>query len=109
MKKRGGTVMAVSVDTPAESKKVVELHHLPFDILSDQDAKVITQLGLLHHAPMGHDRDIALPANFLIDKDGKVVWRHVAASVQDRADPADVLEEVRKLPGGPDHELMAPS
>jgi peroxiredoxin len=98
LQKRGGSVIAISVDSPEESRKVVEHNHLPFSILSDQDAKVITQLGLLHHAPMGHNRDIALPANFLIDKGGKVVWRYIAPYVQERVDPGEVAAEVRKLP-----------
>ena len=89
--------MAVSVDAPADSKRVVEHNHLPFDILSDEGAKVVTQLGLLHHEKM-QKKDISLPANFLIDKSGKIVWRRVAGYVQDRPDPAEVREEVRKLP-----------
>ena len=90
-------MLAVSVDPPAESKKVVEHNHLPFDILSDQGAKVVTQLGLLHHAPMGRG-DISLPANFLIDKNGRIVWRHIADYVQNRPDPSGVREQVAKLP-----------
>lgn len=87
----------MSVDSQADSKRVVEHNHLPFDILSDEGAKVVTQMGLLHHEKM-QKKDIALPASFLIDKNGKIAWRHVAGYVQDRPDPADVREEVRKLP-----------
>jgi peroxiredoxin Q/BCP len=96
--KAGGTAMAVSVDKPADSKKVVERYQIPFDILSDADRKVINEYGLVHHEPS--QGDIAHPANFLIDKEGKVVWRYVSTHVQDRADPAYVAERVRRLQSG---------
>ena len=85
------------MDAPADSKRVVDHNKLPFDILSDQGAKLVTQLGLLHHEPMGRG-DIAIPANFLMDKSGRIVWRHIATYVQDRADPDDIKAEVARLP-----------
>ncbi len=87
--------MAVSVDTPADSKKAVEKHKIPFDILSDADHKVITAYGLVHNE-MGRG-DIAHPANFLIDKDGRVAWRYISTHVQDRVDPDVVMKQVRRL------------
>lgn len=90
-------MLAVCTDKPADSKRVVERYKIPFDILSDPDAKFIRQLGLVFQEPMGRG-DIALPANFLVDKNGKVAWRYISSHVQMRVDPALVLEEVRKLP-----------
>ncbi len=96
LKDAGGAVIAVCVDTPAESKKVVERYKIAFDIVSDAGAKTIKEYGLVFKEPMGRG-DIAIPANFLIDKNGKVAWRYISSHVQKRVDPADVAEEVKKL------------
>lgn len=77
---------------------VVSKNHLPFDVLSDVGAKVIREYGLIYHDPIGRG-DIALPANFLLDQNGRVAWRWLAKGVQDRADPADVLDAINKLLG----------
>ena len=95
MAKAGGTVLAVSVDKPQDSKKVIERYKIPFDILSDAERKTITAYGLVHHERS--QGDIAHPANFLIDKDGKVVWRYLSTHVQDRADPENVMNKVQRL------------
>ena len=94
--KAGGTVLAISADPVDKAKKMVEGNELPFDILSDENAETITAYGLLFHEPLGRG-DIALPANFLVDRDGKVAWRWIAKRVQDRADPAAVLAAVEQL------------
>lgn len=96
MKDAGGAVIAVSADSTKDSKKVVERYKIPFDIVSDEGAKVIKQYGLLFHEPMGRG-EIALPANFLIDKNGKVAWRYISSHVQLRVDPAETMAEIEKL------------
>lgn len=94
----GGTVLAISADPVDKARKVHERHDLPFDVLSDPKREAIEAYGLLFHDPFGRG-DISLPANFLIDADGKVAWRWIAARVQDRADPDVVLAQVRKTLG----------
>ncbi|MBK8271095.1 MAG: redoxin domain-containing protein [Planctomycetes bacterium] len=85
--------------TRSPDNSVKEENDLRFDILSDTDTQIIRAYGLLFREPM-RDIDIALPANFLIDRDGKIAWQWIASRVQDRADPALVSEEVAKLVGG---------
>lgn len=98
LESKGGTILAVSSDKPSDSKKFKKQNGFAFDLLGDQDAKVIKSLGLLFHEPF-HDLDVALPANFLIDREGKIAWKWIAPRVQDRADPGLVAEEVEKLVG----------
>ncbi|MCC7292436.1 MAG: redoxin domain-containing protein [Phycisphaerales bacterium] len=93
---KGGTVVAVSVDSPGESREVVEKFSLAFPILSDSQRSVIRQYGLLHEKGSPTGEDIAIPAAFLVDRDGRVLWRHVAQRIQDRVDPQAVLDEVKK-------------
>jgi peroxiredoxin len=97
LKSRGGTVLAVTTDAPELSKKVADRYKITFDILSDPEAKVIAAYGLKSHDPF-HDSVVALPANFLIEPGGRIVWRYLSSRVQDRADPADVLAQIKALP-----------
>ena len=92
----GGTVLAVSSDAIRDAKRLSERLNLPFDLLSDKDTATIREYGLLHHEPY-QDKDVALPANFLIDRDGIIVWRWFSSRVTDRADPAVVAERIDRL------------
>ena len=73
-----------------------ESNDLPFDVLCDVRLEAINAFGLHHHDPF-HDMDISLPANILIDRQGKIVWMHIARAVQDRMDPQEVLQQVNAL------------
>ncbi len=93
--KRGGGVIAISVDTPEESKRVVERNKLPFPILSDPDLAVIDAYGLRHAGGGPDGGDIAIPAHFLIGAEGRIRWKRVASRIQDRSDPETEWEEIR--------------
>lgn len=97
LEKRGGGILAVSVDAPQESRAVVARKHLPFPILSDAGRSVIQSYGLVHARGGPGGSDIAIPAKLLIDTRGRILWRAIAHRIQDRPDPADVLAVVRKL------------
>lgn len=95
MQRRGGKLLAISVDPPVDSRRVVEAANLPFPILSDADRTVIHAYGVVHPRGGPHGEEIALPSMFLIDKTGRIVWERVARTVVDRPDPGEVLEAVR--------------
>jgi thioredoxin-dependent peroxiredoxin len=97
MKKRGGELFAISVDPPEASRRLVEKKELPFPILSDTERKVIQSYGLVHPHGGMHGEDIAIPAQILVGRDGKILNRHISARVTDRLDPDDVVEMIRKL------------
>lgn len=99
LKRHGGTLLAVSVDSPETNRKVVERLKLPFPIVSDNEAKAITQFGVLHHRGGRQGQDIAIPSQVLIGTDGRVLWKHVSARIQDRLDPADVIAAVEDALG----------
>lgn len=73
-----------------------EKNKLPFNILSDEKLVTISAYGLLFHEPM-RKTDIALPANFLLNRSGKIAWKWIAPRVQDRVDASVVDAEVVKL------------
>jgi peroxiredoxin len=94
---QGGSLLAISVDTPEQSAKVVRDAELPFPILSDPDRSAIKAYGVLHAGGAPDGADIALPADVLIDREGTVVWSHVASQVQNRPPPAEVLSQIARI------------
>lgn len=93
-------MVAVSVDEPAQSLDVVEAQHLSFPILSDAKRDIIRAYGLVHPGGGMSGEDIAIPAQFLLDRDRRVLWRHVASRIPDRPSPDEVLKQVRQHLGG---------
>ncbi len=97
LEKRGGTILAISVDTPAENLQVVQSQKLGFRILSDQSRAVTSSYGLLHEGGGPDGGDIPVPAMLLLRSDASVTWKHVSKMVVDRVDPSDVVAAVRAL------------
>lgn len=91
----GVKIVAVSVDPPKQSHRVVERHNLPFPILADEQLTLTRSLGLLHASAGPDGSDIALPAHVLIDKEGRIRWKYVADRIQNRLPVDRVLESVR--------------
>jgi peroxiredoxin len=86
---------AVSVDEEQESAVFASEIGIDFPLLRDADLKIATAYGV---AMAG--KDIAVPAVFVIRKDGKIHWRKVGESVTDRPSVSDILEQAeaaRKL------------
>lgn len=92
----GGQVLAVSVDPPQKSAQVVERNGLEFSILSDTDRTVIRNFGLVHAGGGPDGGDIAIPAQFLIGRDGRILWRYLSTHVQYRVNPAELASIIRE-------------
>ena len=98
LKKRGGEIVAVSTD-PLERLKEgrTSLPDLPVLLASDAKGEAIERLQL-QHATFGKiGKKLAVPANILLDRNGRVAWIHVANVVMDRPSPGDVLAHVKAL------------
>jgi len=68
-----------------------------YTFLSDRNAEAIREYDLLH-AKAGEDgRDIARPAEFLLDSQGVVRWRNLTADFRVRATGEDVLAAAQTL------------
>lgn len=89
-------LFVISADAPDRSQKLIERNDLKFAFLSDRERTVIRDYGVLHAGGGPSGEDIALPAYFLIDRDGRILWRRVAARIQDRPDPREVLSILRE-------------
>lgn len=86
----------MSADATDASKSFARDQGVEFPLLADQGARVVREYGLLHEGAGLEAPDIAIPAQFLLDSDRKILWRHVAKRVQDRADPERLLRVVEK-------------
>jgi peroxiredoxin len=90
---------AISVDSPEESRKLIQSRGFGFPILSDPKADIIRRYGVLH-AKGGEDgQDVARPAEFLVDSKGTILWENLTEDVRVRARPEAVLEATDKLIG----------
>ena len=91
-------MLAIAVDPPRRARRVVETSRLAFPILCDTEREAIRKYGVVHKGGGPRNSDIALPAHFLIDTDGRIAWQHIARRNQDRPAPRDVLEHLAQLP-----------
>jgi len=97
MQQAGGQMITVSADSVDESRKVVSSDKLAFDLVADPDLALIGALGLVHADAVPGGGDASIPATYLVNRDGTIVWRHVGKGVNDRPSPAQMIEEIRKL------------
>ena len=96
---RGFEVVAISVDSPAETQKLRESKGYSFLFLSDPNAQVIRQYGVLHPKGGEDGKDIARPAEFLVDTSGTIRWVNLTDDFRVRARPETVLEAIRRMGG----------
>ena len=95
---RGIAIAAISVDSPGESRKLCDAKGYTFPFLSDPNAEVIRQYGVLHPKGGQDDHDIARPAEFLVDPSGMIRWVNLTDDIRVRARPEAVLEAINRLP-----------
>ena len=84
-------MVAISVDAAADSAKLAADLGLHFPLLSDADLHVASDYGVAMK-----DRDIAVPAVFVVRRDRTIAWKKVGEDMTDRPSAAQVLEQVRR-------------
>ena len=89
--------MAVSIDSPEESRNLSQQQGYTFTILSDPNAEVIRRYDLVHAGAGEGGKDIARPAEFLIDSTGTVRWVNLTENYMVRARPEQILEAAKSL------------
>ena len=90
-------MVAISVDSPAQSQKLCQSKGYSFPFLSDPQAEVIRRYGVLHPHGGEEGRDIARPAEFLVDASGKIRWENLTDDIRVRARPEAILAEINRL------------
>ena len=79
--------MAISVDPPATSAALASKLGITFPLLSDESRATIRAYGV-----EDAENGIAWPAIFIVDKQGKIVWRALAETYKLRAGLKQILE-----------------
>jgi peroxiredoxin len=88
----GIRTVAISADTPEESRDLCQRAGFTFPILSDSNTQTTRQYDLLLPGSGENGRDISGAAEFLIDTSGTVRWRKLS-----EAGPEKFLEAAKKL------------
>jgi len=89
LQEKGVRIFGVSTDPIEKQKRFVEKHNLPFQLLADAEAKVISAFGV----PLRNNTSATRQAYLF--KDGKLVWSDAKASTQKQAE--DVLNALENL------------
>ena len=82
----------MSADAPADGQKVATELNLTYPILSDIYKNFIKQYGVLHPT-----EGIARPSMFIVNKEGKIVWKYVGSDASDRPPIETVLAQLANV------------
>ena len=89
--------VAISVDSPQESRDLCKKAGYTFPFLSDPNTDAIRKYDVLHRGAGVDGHDIARPAEFLVDASGVVRWANLTDDIRVRARPEQILEQARLL------------
>ena len=97
MEEVGIRPVAISVDSPEDSRKLREQAGYTFTFLSDPNTETIRRYDLVHAGQGINGHDVARPAEFLLDSTGTVRWVNLTENYWVRARPEQVVEAARAL------------
>ena len=89
--------VAISVDTPEQSRDLCQKAGYTFTFLSDPKAEAIRRYDLVHAGQGINGQDIARPAEFILDSSGTVRWVNLTENLWVRARPEQILEAAKAL------------
>lgn len=93
-----GEILAISADRSEDLRQLAESQGLDYRLVSDPELKVIDAYGLRHvGAGMGESSDIARPAVFVLDREGRIVWRDITDNWRVRVRPESILEQLAAI------------
>jgi peroxiredoxin len=90
--------VAISVDSPEQSKELCGKAGYTFPFLSDPNTEVIRRYDLLHVGGGPGKHDISRPAEFLVDRTGTVRWTNFTEDIRVRAKADEMLAVAKSLP-----------
>jgi peroxiredoxin len=112
---KGASLMAISPQTPDFSLTMQEKNALTFEVLSDQGSRISAQYGLKFETPQSHQKILAqfdmplskvngdaaalipVPATYVINRDGRIVWAHIDPNYRNRAEVDELLAALDEL------------
>jgi len=109
----GASLVTISPQTPKHSGFTADQHELRFPVLSDPGNRVARQFGLVYRLPQELEQlyrgifinlpnsngdpswELPLPATFILERDGTVLYAFADADHMRRAEPAELVERLR--------------
>ena len=109
----GATLVVISPQTAKQSYFTADQHQLRFPVLSDPGNRVARQFGLVYRLPQELERlyrgifinlplangdeswELPLPATYILERDGTVLFAFADADHMRRAEPAELVERLR--------------
>jgi len=112
----GATILVVSVDKPEYSTKTVQDDALGFKVISDPGTEILEKYNVIYHVSdelaekylneykidlekhSGRkDHVIAIPATYVIDKTGKIVFGYANEDYKVRTEPQEILNFLENM------------
>ena len=110
----GATLVAISPQTVKQSFFMHDQHKLRIPLLSDAGNKVARQFGLMYRVPPAQESiyrrafvnlpfangdeswELPIPATYLIDRDGTILYASANEDYTERPEPSDILQACPK-------------
>ncbi|TPV95270.1 MAG: peroxiredoxin family protein [Myxococcales bacterium FL481] len=86
---RGVSLVAISADESGDSQDLAAQLGGAFPLLSDADLAVASAYGVA-----SKHEEIAVPAVFLVEPDGRIRWHEIGDTIMDRVKPEDILRRL---------------
>ncbi len=115
----GARLVGLTPETPDKAADTATAHDLAIDILSDAGNKVAASLGLVFELPSAlrevyeklgtdlpaynGDRSFTLPvpATYIIERDGEIIYDFVNADYTHRLEPEEILTQLKSMSPSP--------
>lgn len=110
------TLVAISPEKPDNTLSMQEKLELPFPVLTDVSGSVMRDYQVSWKLPdelkesylttrnrdftlinSGSGWELPIPATFILDQNGKIMYKYVNPNYMERVEPRTILEELRKL------------
>ena len=89
-------ILGVSIDSPERHKKFIQKFDLPFDLISDQDRKVVEKYGVWQEKSLYGKKFMGIVrSTFLIDKTGKI--RKFFPKVKVKVHNEEILDALKNI------------
>ncbi|WP_042876956.1 peroxiredoxin-like family protein [Cupriavidus necator] len=118
-KAEGASLVAISPQTPANSRKSARDWNISFPILSDAQGRIAAAFGVRHDLPselielysrlainlpaLNNDSrwTLPMPARYVINRDGRILYSEINPDYTVRPEPTDVLPVLRRSRASP--------
>jgi peroxiredoxin len=113
LEQAGAVLAAISPQTVKQSFFMHDQHKLRFPLVSDAGNKVARQFGLTYRVPAAQEAiyrrafvnlpftngddswELPIPATFIVDRDGTILYSSANEDYTDRPEPTDILNSLR--------------